>query len=179
MKRRLLNGKKRSLDFDMNTELIGQIADMLLERKQNVSLAESCTGGLVQAQFAMQAGVSQVFLGGVVSYSIALKKTILGVDKQILHDFGAVSQECALEMAHGVRQLCASDWALSVTGIAGPESDASGQKVGTICFAIAASEGEWVWKHHFAETLERTVIQNAAARHLIQKFYKILDSSRS
>ncbi len=111
--------------------------DILLERNQTLSVAESCTGGLLGAEITERAGSSAYFLGGVLTYSNELKHRLIGVSNEILAQHGAVSEPCARAMAEGVRQLTGSTWALSVTGIAGPGGATPDKPVGTVFIGLA------------------------------------------
>ena len=106
-----------------------------------VAVAESCTGGGVGAAITSAPGASEIFPGGVVSYSNGAKERILGVGAATLERFGAVSEECAREMAEGARRLFGADIAVSVTGIAGPGGGGAGKPVGLVCFGVS-SRGE-------------------------------------
>jgi nicotinamide-nucleotide amidase len=115
-----------------------------LARKKGVSLscAESCTGGLVGAGITGVPGSSSVFLGSAVCYSNSAKTSILGVGRALLEAHGAVSGECAAEMARGARRVFGSDLAIAVTGIAGPEGGTADKPVGTVWFGVSAPAGE-------------------------------------
>ena len=106
---------------------------------KRVACAESCTGGLVQAALTEVAGSSEIFNGGVVSYSNQAKINILGVDAEIINKFGAVSSECADAMARGALKLFNADFAVSVTGIAGPDGGSNEKPVGTVWFGVACN----------------------------------------
>ena len=103
--------------------------------------AESCTGGLVGAALTDIAGSSDVFNGSAVTYSNDAKMRILGVKSETLSRFGAVSSECAQEMAEGARRIYGADFAVSTTGIAGPDGGSESKPVGTVWFGIAGSGG--------------------------------------
>ncbi|MBQ6114590.1 MAG: CinA family protein [Synergistaceae bacterium] len=106
-----------------------------------VACAESCTGGLVGAALTEIAGSSDVFNGSAVTYSNDAKMKILGVRSETLSRFGAVSSECAQEMAEGARRVYGADFAVSTTGIAGPDGGSESKPVGTVWFGIAGSDG--------------------------------------
>ncbi len=108
------------------------------EGKFKIAFAESCTGGLIGATVTKIPGSSDVFNGSAVVYSNASKHDILGVKKNTLKKFGAVSAECALEMAKGALKIYNADFALSVTGIAGPDGGTDLKPVGTVYFGIAS-----------------------------------------
>lgn len=106
-----------------------------------VACAESCTGGLVGGALTEIAGSSDVFNGSAVTYSNDAKMNILGVKSETLSRFGAVSSECAQEMAEGARRVYGADFAVSTTGIAGPDGGSESKPVGTVWFGISGSEG--------------------------------------
>ncbi|MCD8199883.1 MAG: CinA family protein [Coriobacteriaceae bacterium] len=121
--------------------LAGRILQVAQERGLTVGCAESCTGGLVAAALTELAGSSAVFKGGLVCYDPQLKVDLLGVDEQIIAEYGVVSCECAEAMAVGARRVTAADVAVSTTGIAGPGGEEPGSPVGTICFGVAGDAG--------------------------------------
>ena len=103
----------------------------------HIACAESCTGGLVGGALTDIAGSSDVFNGSAVTYSNEAKQKILGVKSETLAKFGAVSSECAVEMAEGARRIYGADYAVSITGIAGPDGGSESKPVGTVWFGIA------------------------------------------
>ncbi|MBQ7733164.1 MAG: nicotinamide-nucleotide amidohydrolase family protein [Synergistaceae bacterium] len=109
-------------------------------KRVKISCSESCTGGLVGAALTDIAGSSESFMGSAVTYSNEAKQTILGVDENILADFGAVSEQCALSMARGSLRVYGSDYAVSITGIAGPDGGTDSKPVGTVWFGVASRE---------------------------------------
>ncbi|MCC8063841.1 MAG: CinA family protein [Clostridiales bacterium] len=132
-----------------------QVYDRLLAHGKTLCTAESCTGGLVAAAMTEVSGVSQVFKGGVVSYWTEVKGSVLGVSRETLERYGAVSPQTAGEMALGAAQLMGTSLAVSVTGVAGPNPDERGNPVG--CLYLGLSDGERCWVRHPApETLGRT-----------------------
>jgi len=118
------------------------VMDLLRAKKQTVSFAESCTGGLAAAQFTDIPGVSAVFKGGVIAYDNKIKQQVLGVSQSILEQEGAVSEACAIAMAIGCRDMFETDYAVSITGIAGPDGGSSEKPVGLVYLAIAGPEGQ-------------------------------------
>lgn len=120
-----------------------RVIEKLRERGLLLATAESCTGGLCAKRLTDVAGASQVFCGGVVSYTNDVKMRLLGVKEETLAQFGAVSGETAREMAEGARRATGADVAVSVTGVAGPSSDEMGNVVGTVFIAFS-SERETV-----------------------------------
>ena len=117
-----------------------RVIEKLRERGLLLATAESCTGGLCAKRLTDVAGASQVFCGGVVSYTNDVKMRLLGVKEETLSKFGAVSGETAREMAEGARKATGADVAVSVTGVAGPSSDEMGNVVGTVFIAFSSEQ---------------------------------------
>jgi nicotinamide-nucleotide amidase len=121
--------------------LAAELGRVLLARGWRVSVAESCTGGLVAAAITSVAGSSDWFDVGYVTYSNAAKAALLGVPEATLAAHGAVSEETARAMATGALAKSGADLAVAVTGIAGPSGGTPAKPVGTVCFAWAAKGG--------------------------------------
>ncbi len=117
------------------------IGRLLSERRETLALAESCTGGLIAKQITDVPGSSDYFLEGFVVYSNEAKIRRLAVPEALLATHGAVSPEVAEAMARGARQATGADWALSVTGIAGPGGGTPEKPVGLMYFGLAAPDG--------------------------------------
>jgi nicotinamide-nucleotide amidase len=117
------------------------IGEQLRTRQATLSVAESCTGGLLGDRITSVAGSSDYFVGGFLVYSDQMKTQLLGVDPEMLAQHTAVSEECAKAMAEGTRARTGSTYAVSVTGEAGPESS-SGAPVGTVIIGFAGPDGE-------------------------------------
>ncbi len=118
-------------------DLTKTLADILLSRNWTLSLAESCTGGLVCATLTELAGSSEWFERGYITYSNDAKTECLGVSAQLIESHGAVSEQTAKAMAEGARINSGSDVAISITGIAGPSGGSADKPVGTVCFGWA------------------------------------------
>ena len=116
---------------------------LLKERGQTFATAESCTGGLLSQEITALPGSSAVYRGGVVSYWTAVKASVLGVPQDILDAHGAVSEPTARAMAEGARRLTGADFALSVTGVAGPDPDERNNPVGRVFVGLAAPTGTY------------------------------------
>ena len=119
----------------------GDLGDALVKGGLTVSVAESCTGGMVGSLITDQPGSSAYYLGGVIAYSDGAKRDELGVPAALLKRAGAVSGEVAVAMADGARSRFGTDLAAGVTGIAGPDSDGSNKPVGLTYIAIASARG--------------------------------------
>ena len=130
-------------------------------QRLTLAVAESCTGGLVSKAVTDVSGASSFFLGGVVAYHNDLKQGLLGVGRKTLLRHGAVSRECALEMARGVRRATGADVGISVTGIAGPSGATPAKPVGLVFIACAA--GGWSEAEELRICGGRAEIREAAA----------------
>jgi nicotinamide-nucleotide amidase len=124
-------------------ELENVLVGLLSRRRLTLALAESCTGGFIANQITNVPGASKVFLGGVVAYSNGVKRKFLGVRNGTLARHGAVSEAVAREMAEGARKMFGANFAIAVTGIAGPGGGSKRRPVGTVFIALA-TEGETV-----------------------------------
>lgn len=133
-------------------QLAAQLGAQLQARSQRVTTAESCTGGGVAAAITEIAGSSAWFDMAVVSYSNEVKQRVLGVPEALLLQHGAVSEPVAAAMAQGALTLAAADWALAVSGVAGPSGGTAEKPVGMVCFAIAGTvfAKPMTWTQHFA-----------------------------
>lgn len=118
--------------------LAQQIGEKLRAQRWTLAVAESCTGGLLGDRITDVPGSSDYFLGGVLAYSNQVKHNLLGVRQETLDTVGAVSAQCAAEMAQGVRQLLHADTALSITGIAGPSGDTRDKPLGLTYVHLSA-----------------------------------------
>jgi nicotinamide-nucleotide amidase len=123
-----------------NETMDSVVAALFREKGLTVSLAESCSGGLVAKRITDTPGCSAYFLEGAVTYSNAAKMRNLAVSLQLLEEMGSVSSEVAMAMARGMRKLSGSDIALAVTGVAGPDGGTSEKPVGTVFIALAAHD---------------------------------------
>ncbi len=136
-----------------------------------LSVAESCTGGRVGWRLTRVPGSSDYFKGGVIAYSDDLKKRLLGVKASVLKKHGAVSEETALMMARGVREKCATDYGLAITGVAGPGGGTEKKPVGMVFVAVAGGAGERVRELRLAGgrgSIRRAACQ--AALELLRRF---------
>ena len=149
------------------------VSGLLAERGLTLAAAESCTGGLLAKRMTDLPGASKVFRGGVVSYVNDVKANVLGVPREVLEQYGAVSEETARAMAEGCRRVCGSDLAVSLTGVAGPERDDWGNEVGTVYAALAGPEETICKKLTCGRGRGRDRVRTAAASNaldLIRRF---------
>jgi len=123
-----------------NKNLEDVAAELLLESNTTVSIAESCTGGLVSSKLTDIPGISKVFNRGIISYSNQSKVENLGVSPETLDTYGAVSEAAAVEMAKGIRDIAKTDIGLSITGIAGPDGGTPEKPVGLVYVALAGKD---------------------------------------
>ncbi len=143
---------------------IARIAAALQRRGERFGTAESCTGGLIAAACTSIAGSSDWFERGIVSYSNEAKTELLGVPAALIARHGAVSAEVAEQMARGLLTRAPVQWALSVTGIAGPGGGSATKPVGTVWLALVSTEGRVrVWCEHFAGDRQAVRAQTVTA----------------
>ena len=121
----------------------------LLARGLTVASAESLTGGALGDRLSSTPGASATYRGGVVSYATEVKQALLGVSDELVATYGVVSAQCARQMAEGVRALVGSDWALSTTGVAGPQLQ-EGKPAGTVHVGLAGPRGTTSVELHLA-----------------------------
>lgn len=151
-------------------EIVGAL---LKQRRLTLSVAESCTGGMIAGRITNVSGSSEYFERGVVVYSNGSKTGLLGVPNEMMEQSGAVSREVAEAMARGVRQSAKTDLGLAVTGIAGPGGGSVEKPVGLVFIALASSSGVKVDEHSFFGDREQVRIRASQAsldmvrRHLI------------
>jgi PncC family amidohydrolase len=120
--------------------LMYEIFQHLSNEHQTLSVAESCTGGGLADEITKLAGISQIFVGGITAYANTVKEKLLLVPDDILKEKGAVSKEVSLIMAKNCREIFATDWALSTTGIAGPSGGSDKKPVGLVWIGLAGRE---------------------------------------
>ena len=138
------------------------VSDYLRHNHKTLSIAESCTGGLLSSLIIAHAGSSEIYNGGITSYSNSSKVSILGVNEETIRQHGAVSRECAVEMAEGARRLFGSDYAIATTGIAGPSGGSKQKPVGTVWVAVAGEGFTDAKKSLFAGDRTRNINRFAA-----------------
>lgn len=151
---------------------IERVIALLKKRRETISVAESVTGGELAAKLTELPGSSEVFLGGVVAYSISSKIKELGIAKQLIKKFGVYSEEVAVEMAKSVRTIFQSDWAISSTGVAGPGPDGD-IPAGTIWIAISGPTTSQTLRLSLNGT--RPLVRSGAVTSALATLERILD----
>jgi len=153
------------------------IIELLRQRQQTITFAESCTGGQLAAEFTAVPGVSTVFDGSVVSYANRIKEQWLGVRAETLARYGAVSAECVTEMLSGVHELTGADCAIAVSGIAGPDGGTPDKPVGTVYVGIRTPRNEVVYHNRFKG--DRHEIQRRSVAFAIRKMAEFLKNEKN
>jgi nicotinamide-nucleotide amidase len=146
-----------------DTPLEKVILNYMADKGLTLSVAESCTGGYVSHLITQHEGSSQVFLGGAVTYSNDLKENIIGVKNETLSQFGAVSGETVTEMVEGALRKFKSDYAVAITGIAGPGGGSEDKPVGTVWIAVANTNKTVVKKYTFGNKRIQNIERSAVA----------------
>lgn len=134
-----------------NETLEEVIKKLLVEKNQTITTAESCTGGYIAHKLTSVPGISKAYPGSVITYDYWVKTALLGVKEETLEKFGAVSKETVIEMAEGVKKLMKTDYAISVSGIAGPDGGTDEKPVGTVWVAWATGKGTFTKRFRFGK----------------------------
>ncbi|AAQ60042.1 CinA family protein [Chromobacterium violaceum] len=149
-------------------QLASDLGEALQARGESVATAESCTGGMIAAAITDIPGSSGWFSHGVVSYGNQAKQQLLKVQASSLMDHGAVSERVVREMAAGAQALAGADWAVAVSGIAGPDGGSPEKPVGLVWLAIAHPGGQTeAWSRHFSgdrHAVRQQTMEEALAR---------------
>lgn len=149
-------------------DLARKVVDTFREKKCTLAFAESCTGGLAAATVVSVAGASDVFYGGIVSYDNSVKEKMLFVESDVLKTVGAVSLECAMQMARGARKQLETDVAVSVTGIAGPGGGTAEKPVGLVYIGVDSAKGTRAMKLLLGDKGGRTAIREASVCEMLR-----------
>lgn len=148
------------------TTLAASVLDLLVDRRETLAVAESCTGGLLAAALTDRPGSSAAFAGGWIVYSNDLKERLLGVPRSTLAAHGAVSEAVAADVATSARATARTVWGLGITGIAGPEGGSPTKPVGTVFIGLSGPAGTRVRRFHFPG--ERDVVRDRAMKSALQ-----------
>ena len=169
-----IEDKLGELVYGVDVDCIEQsVLKLLREKNMSFSAAESCTGGDVAKRFTDMPGASSFFLGGVVTYTNGAKAKLLGIDRDMIEDKGAVSYEVAKEMAENVRRIIGTDIGVGVTGLAGPDGDGV-HEVGTVFVSMATAEQTWVKELHLGTKRTRSFIRRMAGNHIYDMMRRYL-----
>jgi nicotinamide-nucleotide amidase len=155
-----------------DTTLAEVIGQRLVARNATLAVAESCTGGLIGQLVTAVPGSSRYFVGGVISYSNALKRELLDVKAETLELHGAVSEPTVLEMADGVRARTGAAWGVAVSGIAGPDGGTPDKPVGTVFIAVTSTTARQARKLFWPT--ERELVRQLAAHAALHLLYKLV-----
>jgi nicotinamide-nucleotide amidase len=159
-----IRARTGALCFGVDDDSLASVVlDQLRRRGQTLAVAESCTGGGLGAALAAVPGASDVLIGGVIAYANSVKQVLLGVPAVLLDTHGAVSDPVASAMAEGVRRSTGADWALAITGVAGPGGGSGEKPVGLVHIAVAGPAGCSSEGVRFGPSRGRSWIQTLAA----------------
>jgi len=159
-----IRARTGALCFGVDDDSLASVVLELLRRRgQTLAVAESCTGGGLGAALAAVPGASDVFVGGVIAYANAVKQGVLGVSPELLETRGAVSDPVAQAMAQGARRATGADWALAITGVAGPGGGTEQKPVGLVHIAVAGPNGCVSEGIRFGSSRGRSWIQTLSA----------------
>lgn len=159
--------------YGIDTETLeNTVVGLLKEQKKTLAAAESCTGGLLSKRITDIAGASKVFSGGAVTYATKSKTAILGLDAGLIKEKGVASREVAEQMAIMVRRRFETDIGVGITGVAGPDSDESGQEPGTVF--VALSDGTRTYCRSLNLLFDRARIRTAASKHALDMIRRYL-----
>jgi len=151
-----------------------KIIKFIIKKKLSVSVAESCTGGMLASIITSVSGSSKIFNMGLITYSNQAKSKILKVPKKILNKFGAVSKECCIKMTKNLKKISKSDICISTTGIAGPLGGSLAKPVGTVYVGIYIKKKIVIKKYNFNSKLLRKSIQKKTCLEVLKLVKKYI-----
>jgi nicotinamide-nucleotide amidase len=163
---------------DNSTDLAQQVIDLLTTANKTIVTAESCTGGLIGAALTDIPGASKAFFGGYITYANDAKSRMIHVQARLIRDYGAVSNQVARAMADGARNTAHADYAVAVTGIAGPDGGTDKKPVGLVYVAVSSELATVVIEHNFGD-LSRTEIRQASVNAALNLIAEVLTGSQS
>lgn len=140
----------KAIVSDQDETLSQTVFNQLSQLNQTLSVAESCTGGYISHQLTQIPGASKVFVGSVISYSNSVKHHQLGVESTLFETVGAVSEQVVTQMVTGVRERLQTDYAIAISGIAGPEGGSEDKPVGTVFIGVSSAKSHVVNRFHFS-----------------------------
>lgn len=156
------------------TTTIEEIAKILIERNLKIATTESCTGGLLSSKLTDVSGSSAFIDLNLVTYANEAKHKMLGVRKETLDIFGAVSEECAYEMASGLMKLTNADICVSTTGIAGPTGGTPEKPVGLMYSTICTKDKAITFETRFHPEIPRIEMKEMFVQAILEKLYRFL-----
>ena len=152
---------------------IDKLHKKLIKTKTTISIAESCTGGLLSSKLTSLSGSSKYFKMGLITYSNNAKINILNVNKKIIDRYGAVSQECCKSMVENLSKLSKSKINISITGVAGPKGGTKVKPVGLVFIGIKRGNKILIIKNLFGKK-KRSIVQNNTVKKCINLLIKII-----
>ncbi|BAU96297.1 competence-damage inducible protein [Corynebacterium suranareeae] len=161
----------------MSENLASQVVELLKRRGETVAFCESLTAGLASATIAEVPGASAVLKGGLVTYATELKVELAGVSQELIDAHGVVSPQCAAAMAQGAATRCRSDWAISLTGVAGP-SGQDGHAVGEVWIGLAGPDAGTIETYRAFEGKQQVILAELGRHHIresaVQQSFRLL-----
>ena len=154
-----------------------RIIDILTEAKKTIVTAESCTGGMIASALTDIPGASAAVYGGYVTYANTAKSRMIHVQARLIRDYGAVSNQVARAMADGARNTARADYAVAVTGIAGPDGGSDKKPVGLVYVAVSSELATVVIEHRFGD-LGRDEIRKASVKAALELVLQVLTSDK-
>lgn len=155
-----------------------EVAKILIERKLKIATTESCTGGLLSSKLTDVSGSSAFIHLNLVTYANKEKHKMLGVRYETLENFGAVSEECAYEMASGLMKLTGADICVSTTGIAGPTGGTKEKPVGLMYSTICTKDKAITFETRFHPEISRIEMKEMFVQAVLEKLYKLLTENK-
>ena len=159
--------------MNINYENIEKIITELVSQDQTITFAESCTGGRLAAAFTSISGASAVLNGSMVTYSNDIKHSWLGVEKDVLETYGAVSSQCVAQMLEGIQRSTGAGYAIAVSGIAGPTGGTKEKPVGTVYIGLKNPSTQEVFQCLFEG--DRAQVQEQSTLFAIEKLIEVLN----
>ena len=151
---------------------VATLGHLLLARHQVLAAAESCTGGMLASRLVDHPGASEWFYGSFVTYQACAKSEMLGIDKFILREHGLVSEQTVMAMSRGVLEFTSADYAIALSGVAGPADDGSASKVGELWIAWGEKADDLCTAEWFELTLPRSEYRMTACALAVEGFLK-------
>lgn len=155
-----------------------QVIELLTASNKTIVTAESCTGGMIAAALTDVPGASAAVYGGYITYANSAKSRMIHVQARLIRDYGAVSNQVARAMADGARNTARADFAVSVTGIAGPDGGSEKKPVGLVYVAVSSELATVVIEHQFGD-LGRDDIRRASVNAALELIVQVLSSVKS